>query len=497
MTVALHMRRYVYRLYPSAGQDSGLHAQRRLHGALWNAIHEISETQYRRTGKRPSAYDLGKQIRDLRRECPEFRAIGSTALGLTIKRYDAAWKAYFRRFKGWRNGGSDRPPAPPSYRATERYPGFDLAYKSNGTPGHWGGSGWRFDFGAADQRGGLRHGRFYIMGINGLIRARGRMPAGFERIMSGTVRWTGQHWELSLAVEMKPRRKAGAAHLTVEVNLIDEFARVTASDGRCAPGPEADLASGDGQIRPQTQEHSRTAGSAAPASGSKRRAAGSWNVARAGSAAPASGSKRRNCILSLLRDVGSAAPSAGSEGRERKKLSRPVQADELQQRLSRCRRGSCTWRDRKRRLAVASLRDSRRRQHALHELTTALVRHGSEITLIRPPPIKELTASAAGTAERPGVMVAAKAQANRAILSQAPATFIAMLEYKAAEAGASLTVVEAGDLPAVVPSRLVEAAKSVRRAKRVTKRRQKNGETDDGHRDPDARPRRDQDVHAD
>ena len=52
-----------------------------------------------------------------------------------------------------------------------------------------------------------------------------------------------------------------------------------------------------------------------------------------------------------------------------------------------------------------------------------------------------MTASAAGTAEKPGRNVRAKAGLNREILDTAPAAFLAMLRDKATEAGSELVEV--------------------------------------------------------
>lgn len=54
--------------------------------------------------------------------------------------------------------------------------------------------------------------------------------------------------------------------------------------------------------------------------------------------------------------------------------------------------------------------------------------------------IANMTASAKGTVEEPGRNVRQKAGLNRAILDTAPAAFLAMLAYKAEEAGARIVV---------------------------------------------------------
>jgi putative transposase len=98
-----------------------------------------------------------------------------------------------------------------------------------------------------------------------------------------------------------------------------------------------------------------------------------------------------------------------------------------------------------RRKAVARLRRLRQRQanrrcDFQHKTSAALVKRFALIA-IEKLTIKNMTASAAGTAEKPGRNVRAKAGLNREILDTAPAAFLAMLRDKATEAGSELVEV--------------------------------------------------------
>ena len=87
------------------------------------------------------------------------------------------------------------------------------------------------------------------------------------------------------------------------------------------------------------------------------------------------------------------------------------------------------------RLARAHAKISARRKDFLHKLSARLVARHRLIATERLA-VRNMTATARGTVEDPGRNVAQKAGLNRSILDAAPATFLNMLRYKAAEAGA-------------------------------------------------------------
>ena len=88
----------------------------------------------------------------------------------------------------------------------------------------------------------------------------------------------------------------------------------------------------------------------------------------------------------------------------------------------------------RRALARKHAKVAARRKDFLHQLTARIAgRHRLIVT--EKLTVRNMTGSARGTAEAPGRNVAQKAGLNRSILDTAPAAFLNMLRYKAAEAG--------------------------------------------------------------
>ena len=102
--------------------------------------------------------------------------------------------------------------------------------------------------------------------------------------------------------------------------------------------------------------------------------------------------------------------------------------------VSRCRKGS-----RRRRKAVQALsretrRNSVRNRDECHRITTDIVRRFGRIA-VEKLKIQNMTRSAAGTVEEPGVNVAAKSGLNRSIQEQSWGLILSQLRYKAEWAG--------------------------------------------------------------
>ncbi len=125
-------------------------------------------------------------------------------------------------------------------------------------------------------------------------------------------------------------------------------------------------------------------------------------------------------------------------GRRRKPNSKLRRA---QQRLSRCTKGSRRWKRRRAILSNQQHRERVRNRNACHEITTELVRRFGLIAL-EDLNIKNMSASAKGTAECPGRNVAQKSGLNRNILEQSWGMIRQQLTYKAAWAGRELVVVD-------------------------------------------------------
>ena len=112
-----------------------------------------------------------------------------------------------------------------------------------------------------------------------------------------------------------------------------------------------------------------------------------------------------------------------------------------QQRMSRCRKGSRRWKQRRAVLANAQDRERIRNRNECHRITTDLVSRFGLIAM-EDLPIKNMTASAAGTLENPEVGVARKRGLNRIVTEQTWGIIRRQLTYKAAWAGRQLVAID-------------------------------------------------------
>lgn len=133
-----------------------------------------------------------------------------------------------------------------------------------------------------------------------------------------------------------------------------------------------------------------------------------------------------------------ALSTGESVGRRDKANSRIVRA---QKRLSRCRKGSRRWRERRSILSNAQDRERICNRNECHRVTTDLVRRFGLIA-IEDLHIKNMSASAKGTVQNPGTKVKQKAGLNRAVLEQSWRILRTQLTYKAAWAGRELIAVD-------------------------------------------------------
>lgn len=126
---------------------------------------------------------------------------------------------------------------------------------------------------------------------------------------------------------------------------------------------------------------------------------------------------------------------------------RPLNAEKealkIEQRaLSLAMRGKRTSKAEKARKAMAKRwrKVAARRKNRNHQITARLVRD-HKLIVTEELAIANMTASARGTVEEPGINVAQKAGLNRAILDATPGSFLSMLRYKAEEAGSELVFI--------------------------------------------------------
>ena len=115
----------------------------------------------------------------------------------------------------------------------------------------------------------------------------------------------------------------------------------------------------------------------------------------------------------------------------RKDLERQV---ELQQRVSRAKRGSKGWKRACKTLRSFKRRQASRRLNDQHQESARIAR-GYFAFGMEKLSVKNMTASAAGTLDAPGKNVQQKAGLNREVLDTAPARLMALISYKVRETG--------------------------------------------------------------
>lgn len=107
---------------------------------------------------------------------------------------------------------------------------------------------------------------------------------------------------------------------------------------------------------------------------------------------------------------------------------------ELQQAVSRAKRGSKNWKRRCKALRAFKRRQANRRLDEQHKLSAQIAKDYFAFGMEKLS-VKNMTASAAGTAEEPGKNVQQKAGLNREILDTAPARLMQLISYKVEETG--------------------------------------------------------------
>ena len=125
-------------------------------------------------------------------------------------------------------------------------------------------------------------------------------------------------------------------------------------------------------------------------------------------------------------------------GRRRKPNSKLRRAH---RRLSGCRKGSHRWRKRRAVLANQQHRERVRNRNECHRITTDLVRRFGLIA-VEDLAIRNMTRSAKGTIDNPGINVRQKSGLNRSITEQTWGMIRHQLTYKAGWAGREMVVVD-------------------------------------------------------
>ena len=107
---------------------------------------------------------------------------------------------------------------------------------------------------------------------------------------------------------------------------------------------------------------------------------------------------------------------------------------QLQQRVSRKKRGSKNWRKACKRLTTFRRKQANQRKDHHHQLSADIAQNYALVAMEKLK-IKNMSQSAKGTPEKPGKNVKAKSGLNREILDTAPAMLMGMIRYKVEETG--------------------------------------------------------------
>jgi putative transposase len=345
-------RKVMYRLYPTAKQETALLAIKRGHQSLYNAALEQRRAAWKRQRHSITRTAQEKDLTQLRVAEETIRGLNAQASQVTLKRLDLAFQAFFRRVKAGETPGF------PRFKSLTRFKGW--GYKTHG-------DGWRLETGEGRRRPAptavapksMRHGHLRLQGV-GKVRLRGgsRTP-GTPKTCDITHRH-GQ-WYASVTIACQPERPSGTAILAFDWG-VETFAALARADGHSAP-----------VANPRFLQQSE------------------------------------------------ARLKAASRERDRKT------------------KGSRAWRDWNCTVAKTHSKIARQRKDFHHQLSARLVGQATALfteqlrvaNMTRRPKPKPV--------DTPGTHLpngaAAKAGLHKAILDGAPAAFLGMIRYKAAEAG--------------------------------------------------------------
>lgn len=207
----MEIRRYTFKLYPTAAQVARFERNLDLHRTLYNAALEERIDAYRKAGKTITRFDQSKSVPEIRKVYPEIGELQANSIIETLVRLDNAYQAFFRRAKAGAGSASGFP----------RFKGkhfFDS---------------WTYP---ADYAFGFEQtgpSRFRIRGGGpkkddtcGWVKAKGRMPVDEWEPRTATIMRREGVWWLSLVVRIAARRTGGTADTTVHLDMIDQFAEV-------------------------------------------------------------------------------------------------------------------------------------------------------------------------------------------------------------------------------------------------------------------------------
>lgn len=214
-------RRYTFKLYPTPEQHETLLRQCAMVGALWNALLELQEQQYRRVrGQRGvthavdvrpylSHFDMSAMVKPLREAFPEWAEMSTWTAHRVAYAMSKAFESFFSRAKK----GAGASAGYPRYKSYQRGEQNWLPHRfaSGCKLVHVQGNTWSL----------------ILKGVHGAIHARGKLPAPPNAWTDADIRYQAGTWWLSVAVDMNPRISPEIDGTTsVSLDCIDCFAEV-------------------------------------------------------------------------------------------------------------------------------------------------------------------------------------------------------------------------------------------------------------------------------
>ena len=411
-------RRYTFKLYPSKAQNEELFRQARMMVDLWNGLLFRNEQLYQRTRGQKGVthaegkclltyYDMTGEITQLRKACPEWAALSALSGYRVANSLAEAFQAFFRRMK------EVSQPCVYEKRAAE------YRSRTGRTPTRYQLAGYP-RYRSARRAEWLPH-RF-ASGCK-------LTPAGDERVRPSG-RKSNCGWQLTLKGIDKP------------ISARGEF-----------PSDPLDWSDADLRFKD-----------------------GAWWLSVGVERAPERPQRGPRVIVDFdLIDRFAAIIGANIDPPD----FGPIQAaqDEVDalksERDTRWPRipgkaSSLACREMSRRIARRSAHIARKRRELLHEWTTAVVAQAGELRIIAPS-ARDETRTARGNERSWGAAVGTVAALNRAVLSQAPASAVQMLKYKAEEALIPCTVIENKKPKIAIGHDLSATKKAARKARRIMK----------------------------
>lgn len=214
-------RRYTFKLYPTPQQQETLLRQCAMVGALWNALLELQEQQYRRVrgqrgvthveGVKPhlNYFDMSPMVAPLREAIPEWAEMSTWTARRVTYAVSKAFEAFFSRAKKGAGASSGYPKYRSYHRGEQNW--LPYRFESGCKLRHVAGNTWKLT----------------LKGVEGDIHARGKLPATPNAWTDADIRYQSGVWWLSVAVDMSPRISSQIEGATsVRLDCLDCFAEV-------------------------------------------------------------------------------------------------------------------------------------------------------------------------------------------------------------------------------------------------------------------------------